>query len=121
METTMKAHKAVPQWLQWFVDLTWYEWLAWIAEAVLVVTFVWITADQFAENLSRAGWIMVLLTILTCGPGLWLILGYRPAPGEKFGKYDIGAIICFAIWAIMLAYLLIWTVDFQPGFGHRFE
>jgi len=100
---------------------TWFEWLAWITEVVLFGTFALIAYDQFAERSFTAGWMMILLGILFCGPGLWLLLGYRPAEGSKFGKYDIGAIVCLALWSVLLFYFLAWTVDFQPGFGFRFE
>jgi len=121
METTMKASTPTPKWLQWFLDLRWDAWLGWITEAVLVVTFVVITYDQFAEGLTRSGWLMILLTVLFCGPGLWLLLGYKPQIGSKFGKYDVGAIICFTIWVSLLLYFLAWNVDFQTGLGHRFD
>jgi hypothetical protein len=121
METALSASRPVPRWLGWFLALTWYERLAWITEFVLFGTFALIAYDQFAEGQSRAGWIMILLMILFCGPGLWLLLGYRPTAGSKFGKYDIGAIICLVVWSVMLFYFLAWTVDFQPGFEQRFD
>lgn len=119
MEATVKESKKVPKWLQRLIDLTWYEGLAWIIEAGLAVTFILITYDQFGEGFHRAGWVMILLTLLFAGPGFGLLLWYRPEPGSKFGKYDIGAIIAFAIWLIMLLYFIVWTVEFQPGFGNR--
>ena len=115
METTMKTSTPIPKWLQWFLDLRWYEWLGWIVEFGLFATFVVVTHTQFAEDEPRAGWIMILLTILLAGPGLWLLLGYKPKAGTKFNKFDIGAIICFAIWAILLFYLILPLPKFVPG------
>jgi len=97
----------VPKWVMRLVGLTWYEWLAWIIQAGLVATFVVVTSTQFQESEARAGWIMILLTILFGGPGFWLLLKYRPAPGSKFNSFDVGAIICFAVWAILLFYLIV--------------
>lgn len=121
MEITMKETKSVPKWIVWVLDLSWYEWIAWLTEIVLIATFVAITYDQFAEGLSRAGWIMILLITLFCGPGLWLILRYRPKSESPFGKLDIGAIICFVIWSILLIYFLVWNVEFENGLGFRFD
>ena len=119
MERTIKVAGAPPRWVQWLLNLNWYEWLAWIVEIGMLVMFVWITYDQFAEGLPRAGWIMIALSILFVGPGLWLILGYRPSGVGTFGKREIGVILCFVIWAGIFLYLLGWGVDFQPGFGNR--
>jgi hypothetical protein len=119
MESMPNASRPVPKWVQKIVGLAWYEWLAWIVEISLIGAFVLITYDQFEEGLQRGGWLMILITILFCGPGMWLLLRYKPESQSLFGKFDIGAIVCFAIWAILLGYFLIWTVDFQPGFGNR--
>jgi hypothetical protein len=119
MESTGTASKPVPTWLQRILGLTWYEWLAWIVEICLIGAFGMIAYDQFEEGLRRAGWLMTLITIVFCGPGIWLLLRYKPSSESPFGKLDIGAIICFAIWAVLLGYFLIWSVDFQPGFGNR--
>ena len=111
----MKAERSVPKWVQWLLNLAWYEWLGWIVEVFLLATFIVVTQTQFAEDESRGGWIMILLTILFCGPGIWLLLGYKPQPGSKFGKFDIGAIICFAIWAVLLFYIIVPLPEFVTG------
>jgi len=115
MDTTIKRSKPTPKWVQVLVNLTWYEWLGWFIKIGLLVTFIVVTHTQFAEDEPQAGWIMILLTILLAGPGFWILLGYRPKPGSKFNKFDIGAIICFALWAIVLLYLTIPLPDFVPG------
>lgn len=99
--------KTVPRWVLRVVGLTWYEWIAWIIQAVLVATFIIVTITQFQEDESRAGWIMILLTILFGGPGFWVLLKYRPKAGSKFNAFDVGAIICFAVWAVLLLYLIL--------------
>ena len=115
MEATAKSSRTVPVWVQTLLDLKWYEWLAWIIQIGLIATFIVVTHTQFAEDEPRAGWIMILLTILFCGPGIWLFLGYRPEPGSKFGKYDVGLIVCVAIWAILLFYMIVPLPEFGPG------
>jgi hypothetical protein len=112
METTMKGSKPVPKWLHWVWDLTWYEWLGWIMECSLLFLFLSVVYTQFAEDEPRAGWVMLLITILFCQPGIWILLGYKPQPKSKFGKYDKGLIICFAIWGVLLALLVGWEVQF---------
>jgi len=119
METMANRSKVVPRWVQRLCDLRWYEWGAWIVEIAIIGVFLLVTYDQFQEGLLRAGWVMLVIGILFAGPGLWLLLRYRPHTGSNFGKHDIGIIVAFAIWTIMLLYLLVWTVDFQPGFGNR--
>ncbi len=119
MEMTEMKSSPVPGWVQRLLGLSWYEWLGWILELGLLVTFVIVCQTQFAEGEPRAGWMMILLTILMVGPGAWILLGYRPAPGSRFNKYDIGAIICFAIWVIIMFYLVGPTPSFEPGpFGN---
>jgi hypothetical protein len=118
METSI-ASKPAPAWLQKIMGTAWYVWLAWSVEIVLIGAFGLITYDQFEEGLPHAGWMMILITVMFCGPGLWLLLGYRPQVHSNFGRYDVGAIICFAMWSFLLVYFLMWSVDFQPGFGNR--
>ncbi|MDD5205222.1 MAG: hypothetical protein PHS17_07360 [Desulfobacterales bacterium] len=109
----------VPGWVQRLLDLTWYEWLGWLLELGLLATFVVVIQTQFAEGEPRAGWIMILLTILLTGPGVWILLGYKPLPGSGFNKHDVGAIICFAIWLAIMIYLVGPTPTFEPGpFGN---
>ncbi len=114
METAIKASNRIPEWVQRLVGLRWYQWLGWFVELGLIATFVVVTQTQFAEEEPRAGWIMSVLTVLFCGPGIWLLLGYKHVPG-KFSKYDIGAIVCFAIWAIVMLYLVVPLPAFEPG------
>lgn len=115
METTMKASGPTPRWVKWCFSHPWYEWLGWLVEAALFFTFISVIYTQFAESEIRGGWVMILLTLLVCGPGIWILFGYKPQPGSKFGKHDIGLIICFAIWIILLGYLFFWNVQFYPG------
>lgn len=114
MENIMSSG-AVPKWAQWCFRQRWYLWLGWLVEAALLITFLSVTYTQFAESEIRGGWVMALLTVLTCGPGIWILLAYKPQPGSKFGKYDIGLIICLAIWVILFGYLFFWDVQFYPG------
>ena len=114
MENIMSS-SAVPKWVRWCFRQRWYSWLGWLMEAALLITFISVTYTQFAESEIRGGWVMILLTLLTCGPGIWILLGYRPEPGSKFGKYDIGLIICFAIWFAIFGYLFFWDVQFLSG------
>jgi len=106
MKTATEA-KTVPNWVVRLVNLTWYEWIAWVIQAGLLATFIVVTVTQFQEEEPRAGWIMILLTILFCGPGFWILLKYRPRTGSKFNTLDVGAIICFAVWAALLFYLIV--------------
>jgi len=115
METTMKVSRPAPKWLQWFLDLTWYECLGWLVEFSMLFVLLAVVYTQFAEGEPRGGWVMLLITILFCQPGIWILLGYKPQPKSKFGKYDIGLIICFAIWGVLLALLVGWEVQFYPG------
>jgi len=115
MDTTMKKLTPTLRWLQWLLRPRWYEWLGGIVEASLLFVFAAVTYTQFAEDEPRAGWIMILLTILFAGPGIWLVFGYRPKEQSGFGKFDVGLIICFAIWGVLLSFLLGWKVHFYPG------
>ena len=75
MESMMAASRPAPKWFQKLQGLTWYEWLAWIVEISLIGALGLIAYDQFEEGLKRAGWLMILIAILFCGPGIWLLLG----------------------------------------------
>jgi len=115
METTIKPSSPIPNWVHWCFERPWYMWLGWLAETALLFTFISVVYTQFAEGEVRGGWVMIVMTLLTCGPGIWILLGYRPEAGSTFGKYDIGLIICFAIWFAIFGYLFFWNVEFYPG------
>ena len=116
MEIAMKNSILIPKWLRWPFKLSWYEWIGWIVEAGLLGTFGTMTVCEFFYNPGeRAGWVMLLISFLFAGPGIWILLGYRPKKDKTFENIDMGVIICFAVWAILLGLLTLWTVHFYPG------
>ena len=114
METTMKAPKQVPKWIQWFLNLTWYEWLGWMVEVGLIIMFAAVAYGGFKEY-ARTGWVMVGTLLWICAPGLWILTKYRPEGKASFEKADIGLIISFALWAIFLLLMLAWSLEYGPG------
>jgi hypothetical protein len=115
MEAISESRKIVPKPIQWAFSQPWYLWLGWFMEAAILFVFLSVMYTQFAQDEARAGWVMLLLTVVFAGPGIWILLRYRPESGSKFGKYDIGLIICFAIWIALFGYTLLWDVQFYPG------
>jgi hypothetical protein len=119
MGTVIRTTIPLPVWtrkcIEKILSLTWYEYLGWVVELVLVGTFATVSLTQFLEDEPRAGWIMISLSSLVCGPGLWLLLGYRPKPGDKFGGKDIAAALIFCMWIFLFAFLVGWEVQFEPG------
>lgn len=118
MDLAEKQNGFVPKWVQWAFKHPWYLWIGWLLESGLLFVFLSVTYTQYAEDEARAGWVMILLTLIFCGPGLWVLLGYKPQVGSRFGKYDIGLLVCFALWIGLLGYALLWDVQFyQSPFG----
>jgi len=115
MEAITESRRIVPKPVQWAFSQPWYLWLGWFMEAAILFIFLSVTYTQFAQDEARAGWVMLLLTVVFAGPGIWILLGYKPGSGSKFGKYDIGLIVCFAIWIALFGYTLVWDVQFFPG------
>ncbi len=119
METVVNASRSIPQWASRLLAVRWYEWLGWLLQAGLTVTFILVTIQQFLEDEIRGGWVMILLTILFCAPGAWILLGYKPEPSSRLGKYDIGLAIAFAIWIILFVYFLGFLPQHEQGpFGN---
>lgn len=118
MEIAEKRKLSVPGWVYGAFSRPWYLWLGWLMEAGILFVFLSVAYTQFAEDEPRAGWVMLLLTLVFGGPGLWVLTGYKPQPGSKFGKFDIGLIVCFALWVALFGYLMFWNVAFlESPFG----
>jgi len=115
MELANKNIIALPKWLHRLWAMKWWELMAWVIEIGIFSLFAIVSITQFFEDEPRAGGIMILLTILLCGPAVWLFLGYKPQPGSKLGKYDIAAAACFVVWMIILLYLTVPVPQFGPG------
>lgn len=115
MESVVSQSRPIPNWASRLLSLRWYEWLGWFLETGLVSTFILVTVTQFLEDEARGGWVMIVLTILFCAPGVWILLGYKPALGSKLGKQDIGLAIAFAIWAILFIYLIGFMPQHEQG------
>ncbi len=119
MEVIVNSSKGLRSWAQKvkerLLSLGWHEYLGWVVELALIGTLVTVTVTQFLEDEIKAGWVMILLTLLICVPGVWLLLGYRPQPGSRFGKVDAGAILCFIIWIVLFAMLTGWQIEFESG------
>ncbi len=115
METVSSELRPIPQWASRLLAVRWYEWLGWLLEAGLTFTFILVTVTQFLEDEVRGGWVMIVLTILFCGPGAWILLRYKPAVGSKLGKQDVGLAIAFAIWAVLFIYLIGFMPQHEQG------
>jgi len=115
VEAVAESKTSIPKWIQWAFRQPWYLWLGWVMEAAILFVFLSVMYTQFAQQEPRAGWVILLLTLVFAAPGVWILLGYKPEPGSKFGKHDIGLIICFAIWIALFGYTLFWDVQFYPG------
>lgn len=121
MDTAVSQSKPIPKWLSRLLGVRWYEWLGWLLEVGLTITFISVAVTMFFEDETRAGWVMIILTVLFCGPGAWILLKYRPADGSTFGKHDLGLAIVFAIWAILFIYLVGPMPTHEPGpFGNPY-
>ena len=112
LQMTVNDVSSLPKWLQWAFKLSWYEWLAWIVEAALLCTFSIMTICEFSSHGARAGWVMFALSYLIAGPGIWILLGYKPKKNRNFERVDVVLLSCFAIWAVLLGLLTLWTVQF---------
>lgn len=110
MATVAHVTRPIPKWVSRLVDLRWYEWIGWLVEIGLAVTFIAVTISQFIEDEVRGGWVMIVLTVLICGPGAWLLLRYKPTAADKIETQDVALAIMFAIWAVIFIYL----VGFMP-------
>lgn len=115
MEAVTNVSRPVPKWVSRLVELRWYEWVGWLVEICLAITFIAVTITQFLEDEVRGGWIMIVLTILFCGPGAWLLMRYRPAPLGKFEKQDMALAIILAIWALIFIYLIGFMPQHEQG------
>lgn len=114
METTMKRPRPAPRWVQWFLNLTWYEWIGWIVEVGLIAMFAAVAYGGFQEY-ARTGWVMFGILFWICAPGLWILLKYRPEGKSLFEKTDIGLLIAFILWIIFMILMLAWTPEYGPG------
>jgi hypothetical protein len=115
MEAMTNASRPVPQWVSRLLAVRWYEWLGWLVEAGLTITFISVAVTQFLEDEQRGGWIMIVLTILTCVPGAWILLKYKPAAGSNLNKFDAGLAIAFGIWAVFFIYLIGFMPQHEQG------
>jgi hypothetical protein len=115
MEMAEKEMTTVPGWAQKLFAISWYTWFAGITEAALLLVFLLVTYTQFAQGEPRAGWVMILLTIVVAAPGIWMLFGYRPQIGSKLGLPDYALFLCFAIWVVLFGYLMFWGFQLYSG------
>ena len=74
MEAITKSETSIPKWLQWAFSQPWYMWLGWLMEAGILFVFFCAMYTQFAKDEPRAGWVMLFLTVVFGGPGIWILL-----------------------------------------------
>lgn len=115
METVCNEVRPAPRWASRLLAMRWYEWLGWLLEIGLASTFILVTVTQFLEDEMRGGWVMIVLTVLFCGPGVWILLKYKPAPDSKLGRQDAYLAVAFAIWTILFVYLIGFMPQHEQG------